>query len=903
MRQILLSSGGAVLARVPRPTVAPGSVLVQVHYSLVSTGTELAPLKASVQDSESLTPADRALNLVSKAPDYAKKAIQNPGLAWQRAKHISLAQVSLIKQRLVPPPKPKPAAQAPFEPASLPPNILRLEIGKSSPVAWRREAASGLEESGSSLTIRTNGTAGIYQAISQPILVPHGHVLKVRARGRVGGKAMIFGTLSGDRMRWLQQLTIDEDFNEEFTIDGGHEGYIWLTWAQPEPDPDHPSGFELSVESVEGSLQVIEADGPKSNEMNDLGWGVGYSAAGQVIAVGEGVTDIKVGDMVACGGAGQANHADYIVVKQRLVARIPEGCPVKLAATTTVGAIALQGVRRADPRLGETVCVVGLGLIGLMTCQMLRANGCKVLGLDLSQDRVDRALALGVTKATTSPEEFLKIALHSTSGHGADATIITAAAKSDALIRHAMKTTRRKGRVVIVGDIGLGMERPDLYKKEIDVLISTSYGPGRYDPSYENDGIDYPYAYVRWTQNRNMLAYLELIRDGRIDIEKLIDEVVPASEAPEAYKRLANDAENSPIGVLISYHPRPLDGDGAIRGDTQIRLGGHRGPKKGRLGYVLVGAGAFGTSMLVPQMDKRKDRFDLRGVVSRDAVRGGNFARMRQLEILASDLGEVLARDDIDLVVIATRHDQHAAQAAQAIRAGKHVFVEKPLALTWEELDDVQRALDERVSGNLLMVGFNRRFAPAAQALQKAVSTRSSPMVVNYRLNGGFIPKDSWIQGKEGGGRNLGEACHMYDFFRALTGAPVTSISASAINPGDSSYLVNDNFVATLTYADGSVASLTYTANGPKTGLPKERIEVFCEDKAYVLDNFVTLYEYPSGDAVWSSDVGDKGHYFELSSFGDCIAEGAAEGPIPLEEILETTAVSLHIEDLLQGRI
>jgi len=289
--------------------------------------------------------------------------------------------------------------------------------------------------------------------------------------------------------------------------------------------------------------------------------------------------------------------------------------------------------------------------------------------------------------------------------------------------------------------------------------------------------------------------------------------------------------------------------------------------------------------------------------VSRDAVRAGNFARERRLPLLASDLTAVLERPDVELVVIATRHNLHAEQAAQGLLAGRHVFVEKPLALSWSELNDVLDAYDRRPKPVLLMVGFNRRFAPASVALRERLAGRSAPLVMQYRMNGGYIPPDSWIQTAEGGGRNLGEACHIYDLFRSLAGAPVTSISAVPIDPKGTAYLVNDNFVATLTYADGSVGTLTYVAAGPKEGLGKERFEVFCEGKAYVLDDFVKLTEFPENKVLWSSQTADKGHFEELNRFGEAISTGAEEAPIGFEEIVETTAVSLHIEDLLQGRI
>ena len=305
--------------------------------------------------------------------------------------------------------------------------------------------------------------------------------------------------------------------------------------------------------------------------------------------------------------------------------------------------------------------------------------------------------------------------------------------------------------------------------------------------------------------------------------------------------------------------------------------------------------------MLVPQMDKLSDRFFLRGVVSRDATRGGNFARSRNLQVLASDYEEVLADPAIELLVIATRHHEHATQVAGALAAGKHVFVEKPLALDWEQLDLVRDAYESRSGDALLMVGFNRRFSPAVTALRDKLSQRRSPMIIHYRLNGGYIPADSWIQDARGGGRNLGEACHMYDVFRALVGAPVSSISARSIDPGTLPYLRNDNYVANLTFEDGSVANLVYTALGPKQGLAKERMEVFCDGNAFILDDYTSLQQAGQSQPLWRGDV-DKGHFEELRLFAEAIASGG-ESPIPFAEIVETTAVSLHIEDHLHGRI
>jgi predicted dehydrogenase/threonine dehydrogenase-like Zn-dependent dehydrogenase len=876
MRQVLISNTSAIVARMPRPMAEPGSVLVRVRYSLVSTGTELAALRPLSAGTAGVSAAERVSDLSSKAQLYLGKAARDPRKAMRRLSDI----VKLAVARRMPERKPTPVG---------PP----VPMGQ---VRWERQAARRCEQSGNVLSIVTDESDASYQAASQAFRVPEGYAVEVRLKGMLEAGAVSIGLLNHDKSSWLGMYRLDEGQIEEtlhFDPAGSPEVTLMITNAGTRVEN------RLRLDSAEVTMLPPDASGLPVSEMIDQGWNVGYSAAGEVVAVGSGIDDLVPGDLVACAGAGQANHADYVSVKRNLVCRIPKGCPIDLAATTTVGTIALQGVRRAAPQVGETVCVLGLGLIGMITVQLLRASGCRVLGLDLDASRVQRAKAVGACAATTDAKEFERLVRDLTGGHGADQTIITAATKSNALINQSMEVTRRKGRVVIVGDVGLKAERATFYRKEIDLLMSTSYGPGRYDREYEEEGRDYPYAYVRWTSNRNMRAYMDLIAEGRIDVKSLIDRIAPVDQAPAVYKELAAGGGSPPLAVLFAYPDdvRPLPEPPEA---TRITLRGHRTPRAGALQYALVGAGAFGTSMLVPQMERRKDRFFLRGVVSRDTVRGGNFARSRQVAVVTTDLRDILSDPAFDLVVISTRHDDHAEQTIAALEAGKHVFVEKPLALTWEQLDAVRRCYQKLDSPPLLMVGFNRRFSPALQALRAALEGRTSPLVVNYRLNAGYIPPDHWVHGPQGGGRNIGEACHMYDVFRSLAGAGVRSVSATAIDPTELPYRRNDNFVATIGYADGTVATLTYTALGPREGLPKERIEVFCDGEAYIVDDFKSLTRCSDGQVLWSGTQ-DKGHFEELSRFGDAIAEGGP-APIPFEEILETTAVSLQVEDLLFGR-
>ena len=362
---------------------------------------------------------------------------------------------------------------------------------------------------------------------------------------------------------------------------------------------------------------------------------------------------------------------------------------------------------------------------------------------------------------------------------------------------------------------------------------------------------------------------------------------------------LADAQGDLPLGVLIRYSPDQVD-DSELSSPTAVSVRRSHAAGGGRIAYALVGAGSFGTGMLVPQMRKRDDRFFLRGVVSRSA-QGSNFARDNQVEVLASDLDIVLRDPQFQLVVLATRHHEHADQVAQALSAGKHVFVEKPLAISWDELDRVVAAYEAEPSPPLLMVGFNRRFSPSLQLLHQQLAGRRSPLVIQYRLNAGYLPPDHWVHGPQGGGRNVGEACHMYDVFRFLAGSPVRSIDAVAIDPGTLPYARSDNFSATIAYDDGSIANLVYTALGPKTGLGKEHITVFCDGDAYIVDDFRKLTKVSDGSVLWQSGEPDKGHFEELSRFGDAIAAGG-ESPISFDEIVETSAVALTVEDLLHGR-
>ena len=574
MRQVLFSSARALVARMPRPTPGPGQVLVRVRFSLISAGTELATLRPLTAGIGGATAGERVSDLANRAGLYLGKAVRNPRLAAERVRRIVENRVQRQIHAILPKPAAKPA----------------VPVG---PIEWRREAASECAQSGGALHLVSAGDPGHYQAASQKLAVPGaGYLVEVRLKGRLDRGSLMLGLLNNDGSSWLGMTPLAVGaLDETHHFDPGESRAVSLMLTNPSAAGEN----RLTLDTAEVAMVPAVTAGVPTTEMTDQGWNAGYSAAGEIVAVGAGTTRFAVGDRVACAGAGQANHADYVAVATNLVCGVPAGCSLEEAATTTIGAIALQGVRRAAPALGEIVCVIGLGLIGMVTVQLLRANGCRVIGYDLDAERVQRVLKFGASGAAADAETALRLIRDATGGQGADATIITAASKSNAPVNDAMNFTRRRGRVVVVGDVGLKAEREIFYRKEIDLLMSTSYGPGRYDRDYEEYGRDYPYGYVRWTLNRNMQAYLAMIAERRIDIAGLIDSVVPVDAAPETYARLAAAAGKAPLATLLSYPDAPGVLSDAADAPV-IHLRGHRKPVSDRIRYALVGAGGFGTA-------------------------------------------------------------------------------------------------------------------------------------------------------------------------------------------------------------------------------------------------------------------------------------------------------------------
>lgn len=611
----------------------------------------------------------------------------------------------------------------------------------------------------------------------------------------------------------------------------------------------------------------------------------GYSAAGIVIGVGRGVEGFKVGDRVACAGNQYAHHAEFITAPKNLVVRIPQGVEISEASTVALGAIAIQGIRRAMPTLGETVCVIGLGIIGQLTAQLLQANGCRVIGVDLDPAKIDIALRQGINEGLNpAVDDLLSVLSRMTGGQGADAVIVTAATASNTVISEAFQVCRKKGRVILVGDVGLNLERKDFYAKEIDFLISSSYGPGRYDSNYEEKGADYPLAYVRWTENRNMSAYLDLLAEKKICISHLITQIVPIESAPELYEGLLKERKGSLIS-LLSYHS-----DSGEKPLHTILIGKIRN-SSGRVRIALVGAGNFAKSTHLPLLSELGDLYDLRAIVSHSGPNALTLAKKYAVPEVSTSFTNILAEANIDAVLIATRHHLHAGMVMEALNAGKHVFVEKPLALTEDELQQIESFFARQGSSKpLLQTGFNRRFSAMLSLLKQVVTNRTNPMVINYCMNAGYQPPESWLHGPEGGGRNRGEACHIYDLFTFLTDAHLVDMNYSSITPKTGFYRMDDNFVTTVSFDDGSVATLVYTSMGDRN-YPKEKMELFCDGWVASLVDYKSLSFTGKKIEELKTKTINKGHREELKAFAKAILENA-DWPIPLWQQLQATRIS-----------
>ena len=617
---------------------------------------------------------------------------------------------------------------------------------------------------------------------------------------------------------------------------------------------------------------------------------VGYSSAGTVIAVGEGIVDLAPGDRVACAGAGFAVHAETASVPRMLTANIPDEVGFEAAAFTTVGAVALHGIRTADVKLGDSVAVIGLGLLGQLTVQALKAAGCRVFATDPVSDRVQLAVQMGADAASHLTDGFRDLCFQSTAGQGVDAVLIAAETPSSHPVNLAAEVARDRAVVTAVGTVGMALERKLYYGKELDFRVSRSYGPGRYDAAFEQKGRDYPIGYVRWTETRNMEAFLRLVADRKLNLTPLITHRVPIERAEEAYEIITGRSGERFLGVLITYGEHP-----ATAAKLQLVPGVRPQPDAGqkiRLG--LLGTGSFALGTLLPAIKLAGDT-DLVSACAASGVHARYAAEKFGFRTCTTDETEILTCPETNTVVIATRHHLHAKQVLAALRSNKHVFCEKPLCLREPELAEIVEAYRGHARPPLLMVGFNRRFAAMALRMKSFLRELGEPLALHYRINAGRLPHDHWTNDPEiGGGRILGEVCHFIDLLSFLTGSrPVEVHTRSLENPGHYS---GDNVLIALQFADGSHGTVSYLANGDRA-FSKERLEVLGGGRVAVLEDFrrLELISHGRRQVLRSRWRQDKGHRGEWKAFAEAVRNGGA-APIPFDEIVASTLATLSAE-------
>jgi len=607
---------------------------------------------------------------------------------------------------------------------------------------------------------------------------------------------------------------------------------------------------------------------------------LGYSLAGRVLEVGKNMSGINIGDRVACGGAGYANHSEINYVPKNLMVKIPDGVDDVDASFVTVGAIALQGVRQTEPKLGERVAVIGLGLLGQLAVQLLKANGCKVIGSDVDPDKIELAKKMGADEACHA-SDLIKMADEFSNGYGVDAVIIAASTASNQPVIDAAKISRMRGRVVFLGMVGMDIPRNDYYKKELDLRLSMAYGPGRYDPDYEEKGIDYPYDLVRWTEQRNFEAFLGLIEEGKISPKALLTHHYDFNDAMTAYDLLEGKIQEKYLGIVLEY-------------SNEINLDEHKTVKRtdkaisnDKVNLGLIGAGNFTKSVILPNI-KKVAGYELVAVCTATGVSAEGTGKKYDFKYITTDSNEIFTNSEINAVAITTQHNSHASLVEKAIENKKHCFVEKPLCIYPEELESIAAA---HSGESLVQVGFNRRFSPMVQTMKKHLSGQIS---VNYRVNAGIIPKDVWIQDRElGGGRIIGEVCHFIDTCSFLIDSEIVSVYASTVQKPNQSIPDEDNVNIILNYENGSTATIAYYAYGDST-MSKEYIEVFGSGISMEMHDFRELIIYENGKKKKEkSSNQDKGFANEFKAFKEAVKTGTPA--ISFESIYNTTKTTFKI--------
>ena len=620
---------------------------------------------------------------------------------------------------------------------------------------------------------------------------------------------------------------------------------------------------------------------------------LGYSTAGIVEEVHNSVESWVPGDRAACAGFGYACHAEKVFVPTNLAVKIPENVTFEEASFVTLGAIAMQGVRIADVRLGETVAVIGLGLLGQITCMLLAASGCRVLGIDIDESKVESAMHSGAEAAFLANGSESQEILSATAGRGADAVIITAASNTSGPVESAGNICRDRGRVVAVGAVKLDIPRKTFYDKELELRLSRSYGPGRYDYYYEEAGRDYPFSYVRWTENRNMESFLQLISAGRINVKSLITHRFAVEDAARAYDLISGKSDENFLGVVINY-PESVKKESVLSRHRKDKPA--KPAKSTNVAIGFIGAGNFASGVLLPNIAAIAT-YDKAGIMSGSGVSAATSAKRFGFRQVVSSASEMLDDPGIEALFIANRHDQHAALAMESLRKGKATFVEKPLCLTRDELENITLAY--YASGAPLMIGFNRRFAPFVEKIKAALEESRYPLSMHYRINAGFIPSATWIQDPDcGGGRIIGEVCHFVDLLSFLASAKPYKLTAEALSMPDQRYRSDDNLQIMIRFDDGSVGTINYVASGNK-GTSKEYLEIFGGGMAITMDDFKTLtIAEENGRRIIARGSQNKGHRKMLEAWSQALLTGRSS-PIPFAQIVASTQATFDVIESL----
>ncbi|MBC8312928.1 MAG: bi-domain-containing oxidoreductase [Candidatus Cloacimonetes bacterium] len=655
-----------------------------------------------------------------------------------------------------------------------------------------------------------------------------------------------------------------------------------------DPSKINKAFTKLRNKGIAGTLNIIKKETKKKDKPS------GYSLSGIVIDKGEEVTDYDIGDRVTVSGGGIANHAEYVVTPKNLITKIPKNVSFQDASTVTIGAIALQGVRRADLRIGEYCAIIGSGVLGLLTLQILKAAGIYVVVIEPDPKRLKIAEEIGADLILNPNEDsYVEDVVNWTNYHGVDAVIFTAATSSNEPLSKAFQICRKKGKVVLVGISGMEIARKDIYPKELDFLISTSYGPGRYDKNYEEKGVDYPYSYVRWTENRNMQEYLNLIQDKKINLEKIVDEIYPIEQAEKAFESFSKDIR--PLLVLLQYASPKIDNSECFKIPTsKVVIKTKKNIGKSIINIGLIGCGNFAQNIHLPNIKKLSNKFNIYAIMDKMGSKGKSVAKEYNANYVTSDFDDIINDKNIDLVMITTRHDSHGQYILAALKADKNVFVEKPLCTTKKELNEIEKFYKNTEDYPLLMVGFNRRFSKYSKEIKNCTKKRINPLFIHYRMNAGYIPLDSWVH--ENGGRIIGEACHIIDLMTFFTESKIKSISYENLSPKTNYFSSTDNKSIILKYSDGSIATIEYFACGNKK-FPKEYMEIHYDEKTITMNDYRSLKSYGINLKNIGTKKSDKGHIEELERLYDSIIGNNSEWPIDFWDIVQTTEITLLISD------